>query len=274
MIYSDNLEVFNEEVEVLRKKAYLNCYNRVKKYVKSGKVLDIGAAYGTGSNLFREKGFLVEALEPEINKINYLRNFHKLKVITSSIEEYVTRKRNYDLIIFSSTLEHVDYPEFVIKKIGNLLKKGGVMYLEIPILWHYVNWNDALYLPHKSNFTEENIIDLLRHSGLEILDKKYLNTYELFHGESSSPKQWDLGIILKYGGENKKKDIKFSKGKHTIADVLSVYRKDLPLKNIPPNKVLKYSVPYIENFFQTLILGNYEMIGPQPDSDFITFKHK
>ena len=263
-IYNGKLEVFNPDVEELRKRRYQEYLEMLPKYTEGNNALDIGAAYGTGANLLKVNGWNINAIEPEISKVNYLRKFYNIPVVSDSIENFVLKKRKYDLVIFAQTLEHIDKPVFVLENIKNLLTpKSGVLYIEIPILENYANWNDSLYLPHKCNFTEQNIVALLEHNGFKILDKFFVRQH-------SRETPWDVGMILKYSGNKKALSIK---PELTVNDVRKIYRKDWPLKKVPPLKwILKYNVPHIEQFFQTLNLSNKTMTSPNSKNDFISFK--
>lgn len=263
-IYNGKLEVFNPDVEELRKRRYEEYLSILPKYTKGRKALDIGAAYGTGANLLKVCGWNVDAIEPEISKVNYLRKFFNIPVVSDSIEKFVLEGRKYDLVMFTQTLEHIDKPVFVIENIKNLLMPGsGILYIEIPILENYVNWSDSLYLPHKSNFTKQNIVALLEHNGFTILDKFFVRQH-------SKDKPWDMGMVLKYSG---KKKTFATKPELTVDDVRKIYRKDWPLNTVPPLEwTLKYNVPHIEQFFQTLDLSNKAMIGSNTKEGFINFK--
>ena len=262
LIQTEKLEVFNPKVEELRKHRYEKYYKILSEYVKSGKMLDIGAAYGTGTDVFRKHGFNVEAVEPEINKADYLRKVLRIPVACDAIENLIMKKRNYDLIIFSQCFEHVDRPNFIISRIKNLLRnKNSVLYLEIPVIWNYINWSDALYLPHKSNFTEDNIINLMTDNGFQILEMFYLWDQSLW-GQSQAWGQWqdgknpsDMGMVLQYTGEvapvSSNRPTRHNK--FNSENIRSLYHKDLPIKvKLPINAIIKYSVPYINHFFQTL----------------------
>lgn len=262
-IYNGKLEVFNPSIEEERKRHYLEYLRKLAKYCHGHTLLDIGAAYGTGANVFRTNGWTVHTIEPEISKAHYIETFYKLPVVADSIENYVHKKRRYALIIFAHCLEHIDRPGVVLKHIGNLLAKDGILYIEVPILWNYVSWSDSLYLPHKSNFTKENIVAYLKQCGFQILKMFYVRQ----HSEDAP---WNLGIVAQWTGGHPPFKIKSTR---TINDVRAQYRKDLPLAKRPPlDQILKYDVPHIEQFFQTLDLSNKKMVGPRPGHEFISFK--
>lgn len=264
-IATDELEVFNPEVEKIRERRYIEYYELLSKHIDSGKVLDVGAAYGTGSKVFKDRGFEVEAIEPEVNKFNYIEKALNIPVKGISFEDFIRggSEEKYDLIIFSHCLEHLDDPAFVMSHIKNLVK--DILYLEVPILWEEVTWTDALFLTHKSNFTEENVFDLINKSGFKVLEKTYFR--------HSDEEPWDLGLVLEPIREKPKYNYSVPDNKHSVDDIRRLYRKNLPLNRVPAlNQVIKYSVPYIEHFFQTVKLDAMRIVEPKTNSDYICFE--
>mgnify|MGYP001567642596 FL=1 len=277
LIQTKKLEVFNQKVVELRERRYKKYYKILSKYVKNGKMLDIGAAYGTGTDVFRKHGFSVEAVEPEINKVNYLRKALKIPVVCDAIENLIMKKRNYDLIIFSACFEHVDHPNFIMSNMKNLLRnKHGILYLDIPIIWNYISWSDALYLPHKSNFTEDNIIDLMTKNGFRILEMFYLWDHSLWNQPQNGKNPSDtMGMVLQYDGEaalvSNNKPAKYNKFNSEY--IRSLYRKDLPIKlKLPINATIRYSVPYVNQFFQTLRIENKKIVKSKSRPEFLVFE--
>ena len=261
-IATGTLEVFNPEVERIRKRRYEDCHEVLSKHVQTGIVLDIGAAYGTGAKVFQDHGFTVETIEPEDNKANYIEKALQIPVRSRSLEDFITQKEDYDLIILSHCLEHLDDPRYVISNIKNLLNPNGILYLEVPTLWNEVTWSDAFFMTHKSNLTEENTIDLVTQSGFQVLETVY------FRHAVDEP--WDIGLVLKPTQGNAETR---SKPKYTVDDVRRLYRKNMPLATPPPlGQVLRYSVPYIEHFYQTIKMDRHRIIEPKDSSDFISFE--
>src|SRR3989344_8750542 len=86
IIYNGKLEVFNPDVEELRKRRYQEYLYMLPKYTEGNNALDIGAAYGTGANLLKVRGWDIYAIEPEISKINYIQKFFNIPVVSDSIE--------------------------------------------------------------------------------------------------------------------------------------------------------------------------------------------
>lgn len=256
---NDKLEVFNPTLEKDRRQRYQEYYNLIRSYKEGGRLLDIGAAYGTGANVFKERGFTVETIEPEINRVNYLRKVLGIPVVADVVEKLAPKKAPYDVIIFAHCLEHLDHPDLAMSKIPHILKSDGLLYLEIPMMWNYVEWSDAFYMAHKSNFSLYNLEKFVRKNGLEIIKK--------IHYERT-----DLGLILRLGRQIQTFPQRTKE--KTVNDVRNLYRKNWPLTVKPPlESIIRFSVPNIEQFFQIIRLEHKKMIPPKNNSDFFTFQN-
>lgn len=267
-ISTKRLEVFNPEVEELRKERYGRYRHLLARYVQKARVLDVGAGYGSGSKVFYDHGYEVEALEAEDDKANYVEKCLNLPVHATSLEEFFEKKNNYGLIIFAHCLEHLDNPALVMSNIQNLLDpESGVLYVEVPLLWSIVTWSDALYLTHKSNFTERTIVSLAVKNGFEILEKVYY--------QHAVDEAWDLGLVMKItdeGGVAQDAGNNPREG-YTIEDVQRLYRKNLPVERTPPlEEIIRYDVPYIDHFYYTLRLDRMKVLEPAAGSGFISFE--
>ncbi|MBI4283685.1 MAG: methyltransferase domain-containing protein [Chloroflexi bacterium] len=267
MIATKKLEVFNPEIEKIRQDRYEKYYQFLSKYAKNSVVLDVGSGYGSGSKSFQDHGCKVEALEVEDDKAHYVKECLSIPLHAASIEEFALRKKDFGLVLFAHCLEHLDNPAFVMSKISNLLDpKMGILYLEVPILWESVNWSDALYLTHKSNFTEENLSYLVIKNGFEILEKVR------FRHTENDP--WDLGFVLKPTGNPLPRisNLGVKKDGCDIDDIRKLYRKNMPITPPPLEEVIRYNINVIEHFYQTLRLDSKKIAGPTSGSGFVTFE--
>lgn len=260
-------EVFNPAIEEIRRVRYEQYFDLLGAHAQGGLVLDMGSGYGTGAKVFRNHGCLVEATEAEDDKAFYIRECLNIPLHEVAIEEFVEQKRRYRLVLFSHCLEHLDDPVRVLSRVGNLLDpERGVLYLEVPVLWESVNWSDALYLTHKSNFTEENLVDLAQRCGFEVLEQvRYQATVE---------EPWDLGLILKPSSTYSRGAAGFQKTQgRSVDDVRALYRKKLPVPEPPSlETVIRYHVPYIEHFYQTVRLDSKQVRQDDHDPGTITIQ--
>lgn len=249
IIKSDTREVFNQDTENKRKQYYSHYYELLSPYLSKEKIiLDIGAAYGTGANIFKEKGYYIETIEPEINKSLYIKEIYNIPVVGERIETFFLENR-YDVIIAAHVLEHVDNPMTAIEKIYTALKPNGIAYIEVPTLPRLITWTDALLLTHKSNFSRKRIQSCLREMGFQIMQICTISPrYEY---------QCEFGAIIKKN--NKKINYSFIAPRKEY--IQKLYHKNFPLPDeIPPlSKPIIYNVSAIDHFFQTIRLNNYTM---------------
>lgn len=103
-----------------------------KNYKGKAKLLDVGCASGDLlSELSNNSKFICEGVEP-VNYAVKLARERGLKVQHSTVENLKCKKNTYDLIIMNHVLEHLQNPQEVVKKIYQILKKGGYFSGELP----------------------------------------------------------------------------------------------------------------------------------------------
>ncbi|MDP3763190.1 MAG: methyltransferase domain-containing protein [bacterium] len=110
-------------------KAFFNDFLLAIGNPRGKKVLDIGFGNGIMAGEFIKAGALVYGLETEENLVKMSGN--------SNLYLYDGRRFPFDRASFdyaysTSALEHMSYPEEVIKEIGRTLKPGGKFYLSFP----------------------------------------------------------------------------------------------------------------------------------------------
>ena len=161
--------------EPMFRNIFLKRYYLIKRYVRSGpgKVLDIGCSNGVFLDLFGERGWETWGIEPSESGDVAGKKGHK--IIASFFEKVELSKNYYDLVIMNHTLEHMDNPSFVLKKIHTILKKGGTLFIDVPnaggfgarLFGKY--WPYRLPDEHKWQFTKRTLSEIVGKSGFKIL---------------------------------------------------------------------------------------------------------
>ena len=110
-------------------KAFFNDFMSAVGNPHGKKVLDIGFGNGIMAREFIKAGAIVYGLETEEELVNLSKN--------PNMRLYDGRKFPFDQASFNyaystSVLEHMSYPEEVIKEVGRTLKPGGKFYLSFP----------------------------------------------------------------------------------------------------------------------------------------------
>ncbi len=116
-------------------KEYLNkiCNDEIsfiEKYFKGEKnisILEFGAGWGFWSLNAQNKNLDVTAIELSKTRIKYLKK-KNIRVYSSIIN----LKKKYNFIFSDQTFEHLSQPFNVLKKLSNMLKKNGIIFIKVP----------------------------------------------------------------------------------------------------------------------------------------------
>jgi len=136
---------------------------------RGGRVLDIGASTGAFLSIFKEEGWEVLGVDPSRSSAG------EIKIIHEHFEKTDLPKNYFDLVILNHTLEHMDNPMFVLKKVYKVLKKNGILFVDVPnagglgakILGRY--WPYRLPKEHKHQFTGESLSKIFGKAGFKVI---------------------------------------------------------------------------------------------------------
>lgn len=140
--YTSNYKNFNNSslAEQLKDSKFYNykwekIYNnflKLKKSVLKKKVLDIGCGWGQCLLYLKKKGLDCYGIDPSTKAINYC-NKKGLKGEVSNLSNLdIFKNIRFDFVIMNNVLEHLRNPVETIKKINKILKKNGIIFIEVP----------------------------------------------------------------------------------------------------------------------------------------------
>lgn len=140
--YTKNNKNFNNSAlkEQLKEKKYFNYkwkkifdnFKTFNKNLKKKKVLDIGCGYGQCILYLKNKGLDCYGLDPSDHAIEYCKN-KGLKAEISNLDELdIFGNTKFDFVIMNNVLEHLRDPITIIKKIKKILKRNGIIFIEVP----------------------------------------------------------------------------------------------------------------------------------------------
>lgn len=113
--YRDKMEIFQQYVRKKKKR-----------------ILDIGCGGGFFLTFFKNNGWDTLGIEPSIKARNYAYRFG-LNILNKSFEDVSLKEiGRFDVVHLSFLLEHLLDPEYVLRKIYNILKIGGIICIESP----------------------------------------------------------------------------------------------------------------------------------------------
>ncbi len=162
-----------EKYESMFKNIFMKRFNLLRPYIKTGKVLDIGASTGTFLDLFKVKGWETWGIEPSISSEIAKSKGHK--IIDKYFEKAQLSNNYFDLVIMNHTLEHLENPKLVLHKVYKILKKDGVLLVDVPNVGSLLSkllgkrWPYRLPIEHKWQFTKDSLVKVFNKAGFKVL---------------------------------------------------------------------------------------------------------
>jgi 2-polyprenyl-3-methyl-5-hydroxy-6-metoxy-1,4-benzoquinol methylase len=177
----------------------------IQKFIKSGKLFDLGAGWGHFMLAGKELGYEVYGVE--ISEQPYLYCVNDLKLPVDHIDFFeMDESKKFDIITMWDVLEHIDKANDFLEKCSKLTQPGGYLFLQVPQIDSYFakrhkdSWK-MMGLDHVNYFGKETITKILAHNGYEVVKIKSSFEIKLFIMYSILP-------VLKKLKGNKKQNLR------------------------------------------------------------------
>lgn len=171
-------ESFDNRVNLFKPRVAL-----IKKYKKTGKLLDIGSAIGIFIEALNQNKTLFDITCCDLSKAackELKERYPHYKVLNDNFLN-INSSKKFDIISMWDTLEHIVDQNLLLKKINNLLKKDGIFIFSTPntnsFEWQIAKEQHVQILPpgHVNLMNINNINILLEKNHLEMIDSYTLN---------------------------------------------------------------------------------------------------
>lgn len=174
----------------------------VSKFVKKGKLFDLGAGWGHFMLAAKELGYDIYGVEISEEPYKYCVNDLKLPV--DHIDFFnLDENKKFDVITMWDVLEHIDKADVFLQKCHKLTADGGYLILQVPQIDSYFskkqkdNWN-MMGLDHVNYFGVKTMKQILANNGYEMVAVKSSFEIKLFIMYSILP------ILKRFKGNRKK----------------------------------------------------------------------
>ena len=137
------------KIRVNKFKATVDYLLTLHKNAKS--ILDIGAATGEFLAIAKEKGLSVSGIEHSSYACKKAKENYNFEFYQTSIYEFQTKVK-YDLIHLNHVFEHLQFPHQAITKICSLLNPAGLIYIEVPFQFNFIERIKLTFFGHKKVF--------------------------------------------------------------------------------------------------------------------------
>lgn len=127
--YSDGL--LNEAV--IRKRSHI-ILKKIKYLAPQAKTLcDVGSGYGFFLDEAHNTGFKVAGIEPSHQLANHAKRNYRIPTFIGELKKYIDEEqRQFDMVTCIHVIEHVASPKEFVSLLFQLVKPGGLLYLETP----------------------------------------------------------------------------------------------------------------------------------------------
>lgn len=159
---------------------YVNLYNQgldsIEKISPKGTILDIGCSSGVFLDVAKKRAWQTHGVELNEKEFEFAKK--KGHHVHNALLETLDLKTTFDAITMWDVFEHIKDGEFYLSMMSKLLKKNGVIFLQIPssdslaakILQEKCNMFDGL--EHVNIYGVKTITKLAEECGLTVLDMR------------------------------------------------------------------------------------------------------
>ena len=192
---------------------YLPTLKSMTRYLKSftksfrnGDVLDIGCSFGALLFLLKKEGANVYGCEPDSFMVELGRRQYNLK-LAQTLEYYQHfQEKKFDWIFASHVFEHFRNPIEDLLNIKSMLKKKGILFVEVPNTSFETIQNEksAGWMgAHLYFFNLKSFMFLIKKAGGEIINYRQTGkTLNDYHKTNYSQKQSNSNIKMKIKVKN------------------------------------------------------------------------
>ncbi|MFH0885422.1 MAG: class I SAM-dependent methyltransferase [Candidatus Micrarchaeota archaeon] len=169
-------------------------YAKIRKFIgsryKEGmRILDIGC----GCSRWNEDKLPVVGLDQNREMLKYgIENGYLTRALECDLSksELPVRNGEFDFVVISEVLEHLDKPEAILKEANRALTVGGVLIVTVPhdsglSLWRMLFEANCILLGdilgnqlyrnrcgHVQHFSPDGMVELIEHSGFSVIERE------------------------------------------------------------------------------------------------------
>jgi SAM-dependent methyltransferase len=159
----------NKSDNYFRVKRVVNFINKNINNIKNKTLLDVGSGLGIFPYTISKKNFICTALDPDKLSCSHLKDNLKINVIYGDFLKKKI-KYKYDIITFNKVIEHVKKPEKMLIRAKSILKKNGIIYLEVPdvIASKKGKNREEFHIDHLHVFSKKSLVFLVKKVNLNL----------------------------------------------------------------------------------------------------------
>jgi len=154
---------------------------RIEKRIKTGRILDIGTSVGQFLFVARKAGWDISGLEVSVAAADMARQHYNINIEVGTLEDEAFGRGLFDVVTLWHVFEHFPDPMKSLKKIHSLLRKDGLLVIELPNIGSKkainadVKWSYLLPAEHLFYYTPVTISRFLEKAHFRIETIEYVS---------------------------------------------------------------------------------------------------
>ncbi len=163
-----------DPVYKVSKEQFLNIFQKrvgiISRFIKGSRALEIGSSTGLLLYLLTECGWDVLGVEPSKEAVGTAEKMG-IETLNETFESAKLQLESFDLVVLNHTLEHMRDPLAVLGKARKILKKNGLIFIDVPNFGSFTarlmgtKWSYILPKEHYWHFTKDSLFRILEKSG-------------------------------------------------------------------------------------------------------------
>lgn len=139
--------------------------NELKVLTKTkGRLLDIGCGYGFFLDKAEKAMFKTYGIDMSSHALAKIQNNHHKYRLDVSQNKLPFKNNFFDVITLHHVLEHITNPSFLLGEIWRVLKRNGILFIEVPIRKRWI-----IDKSHVSYFNSISLTFILHNIGFTII---------------------------------------------------------------------------------------------------------
>jgi 2-polyprenyl-3-methyl-5-hydroxy-6-metoxy-1,4-benzoquinol methylase len=137
---------------------------------KGASIFEVGAGIGCTVKSFAEAGFDASGIEPNEGFNSYTQGTLHARVANTNLYDLQADPEGMDMVLLIHVIEHFSSPTRALTHMRNLIRNGGLLYIECPNIGApFATFGRLFHFAHIYNFTPATLIALARKCGYEVV---------------------------------------------------------------------------------------------------------